>query len=134
MSTPARRKASTTVNEAIARPVRTGPQAVIAFAIVEFIDSFINDLTEKQYGAAVGLLVLILAGVQVLLENWSGKAFFRRVPPETVPVVENIEPEPESPGMEEHEEDVEGNVGDPVAPDHNLDPDTFDEEAEEEVR
>lgn len=84
MSTPARR-AKTGVSEAIARPVRTGPQAVVAFAVVEFIDSFINDLTEKQYGAAVGLLILILAGIQVLVENGLGKTIFRKLPSEQVP-------------------------------------------------
>ena len=83
---------TTRVSEAVARPVRTGPQAVAAFAIVEFIDSFINDLTEKQYGAAVGLLVLVLAWLQVVTENFLGKAFFRAVPQhrtKTVPVVED---------------------------------------------
>lgn len=74
------------VSETIARPARTGPQAVVAFATVEFIDSFVRDLTEKQYGAAVGLLVLILAGVQVMIENGVGKAIFRAVPPKHVPV------------------------------------------------
>lgn len=68
---------STRVNEAIARPARTTPQAVVAFAIVEFIDSFINNLTEQQYGAAVGLLVIILAGVQILIERGVGAAFLR---------------------------------------------------------
>lgn len=78
----------TRVSEAVARPARTGPQAIVAFAIVEFIDSFINDLTEKQYGAAVGLLVLILAGLQVLAENRLGKAVMRSVPPKDVNVVD----------------------------------------------
>lgn len=68
---------STRVNEVIARPARTAPQAGVAFALVEFIDSFINDLSEKQYGAAVSLLVILFAAVQVALERGIGTAFLR---------------------------------------------------------
>lgn len=133
MSTPARRKAVTRVSEAIARPARTGPQAVIAFAIVEFIDSFISDLTEKQYGAAVGLLILILAGLQVLVENWSGKAFFRAVPPTKQPVVDTVPEEPKDDPDEivfedEHPDEL---AGEPVDPEHSLDVDSFAEEQED---
>lgn len=83
---------TSTVSEVVARPVRTGPQAVVAFAVVEFWDSFIQDLSEKQYGAAVGLLVILLAGLQALVENWRGKAFLRKVPPKDVPVVDDTPP------------------------------------------
>lgn len=135
MSTPARRKAVTRVSEVIARPARTGPQAIVAFTIVEFIDSFINDLTEKQYGAAVGLLILILSGLQVLVENWSGKAFFRKVPPTEQPVVDTVPTEPKKAKEPLLEDDnPEEFVGDPVEPEHSLDVNSFVEVDEEESR
>lgn len=81
--------ADTQVSDKVARPVRGGAQAVVAFAIVEFWDSFFQDLTEKQYGAAVGLLVIILSFTQVLVENWTGKAFLRRIPERATPVTDN---------------------------------------------
>lgn len=76
------------VSELIARPIRTLPQAAIAYAIAEFWDSFINDLTEKQYGALVGILVILLSALQIAVERLSGLALFRKTGP--VPVTNKI--------------------------------------------
>ena len=80
-----------TINEVVARPARTAAQAAPAWVITEFIDAFIWNMDDRQYGAAVALLTMILSYGLAAYENYSGKGFLRRVPPKEVPVVDNKE-------------------------------------------
>lgn len=66
------------VREPVARAARTAMQATPAFIVTEFIDSFFLDLSEKQYGALVGLLTLVFAFLQTATENKFGYALFRK--------------------------------------------------------
>jgi len=78
-----------TVSEVIARPTRTAVQATPSFAVTEFIDAFLYDMSDRQYGALVVLLTLIVGLVQNAVENYSGKGFLRKVPPTDAPVVDH---------------------------------------------
>ena len=76
-----------TVSESVARPARTAIQAVPAGAITEFVDAFIYDMSDRQYGAAVVLLTLLFGWAQAAFENHRGEALWlRRVPPTDTPV------------------------------------------------
>lgn len=77
----------TEVPETVARPVRTTVQLVPAAVITEVIDAFFWDLDERQYAALLGLLTILFSFLQVVLENHTGKAFLRQVPPKEVPLV-----------------------------------------------
>lgn len=77
----------TRVSEAIARPARTAIQAVPAGAITEFVDAFLYDMTDRQYGALVVLLTLLFGWGQAAFENYRGAGlWFREVPPAEQPV------------------------------------------------
>lgn len=71
---------------AITRPARTAIQATPAFAVTEFVDAFLYDMTDRQYGAAVVLLTLVIGWAQTLVENRTGRGLLRDVPPTTDPV------------------------------------------------
>jgi hypothetical protein len=77
------------VNEAVARPVRTVVQMAPSGVITEFIDAFVHNLDDRQYAALFALLTLLIGFAQTALENRTGKAFLRTVPPRAVPVVDN---------------------------------------------
>lgn len=79
-----------TIGENVARPLRTGVQAVPAYALVEFVDAFIHDMTERQYAAAVVLLTMLISLIQTTIENGIGKAFLRRVPPTDAPIIDDF--------------------------------------------
>ena len=70
----------------ITRPARTALQATPAVAIAAFIDAFLYDMTDVQFGAAVGLLTVVIGWTQTLAENVSGRALLRDVPDPTDPV------------------------------------------------
>jgi hypothetical protein len=76
------------VSESIARPVRTALQLGAATTITELMDAFVNDLTTQQYGALVASLTLVLSCAQAALENHTGKALLRSIPPREVPVTD----------------------------------------------
>lgn len=76
------------VNPAIARPLRTATQLATSTAVIEFIDAVIYDMNDRAYFASVGLLVIVLSSVQVLVEDYFGKAFLRRIPEPDTPVVD----------------------------------------------
>ena len=59
------------------RSVRTALQAGIAGIIVEFVDAFFYDLSDRQYGAAVALLTILLTYVQNLVEEHRGAGVLR---------------------------------------------------------
>lgn len=84
-----------TSNTAISGPVRTATQAVPAAVIVEFIDAFAYDFSEKQYVAAVGLLLLVISFVQNLVEMTKGSALFKKDEPLA------LEPSVTTPGVTE---------------------------------
>lgn len=80
--------ATSTVSEVFARPARTAIQGGVSTVITEFIDSFLYDMTDKQYFALAALLTLVISAAQALIENRTGKAILRSVPPVEAPVVE----------------------------------------------
>lgn len=69
-----------------ANAARTTMQAGPAWVIVEFVDAFFYDMSDRQFGALVALLFIGLSYVQVVLENYAGRAFFR-LPVTKAPVV-----------------------------------------------
>ena len=77
------------VSESIARPVRTALQLGAATTITELVDAFLTDLDAKQYGALVAGLTLVLSCVQAAVENSTGKAVLRSIPPREVPVADD---------------------------------------------
>jgi hypothetical protein len=77
------------VSEAIARPTRTALQLGAGTVVTELVDSFITDLDAKQYGALVAGITLALSCLQAAVENRTGKALLRSVPPREVPVAED---------------------------------------------
>ncbi len=79
------------ISDAVARPVRTATQGGLGWLIVEFIDAFLWNMDERQYGAAVALLTVIISWVQTQVENRAGTAFLREMPPREVDVVEKNE-------------------------------------------
>lgn len=91
------------VSQAVARPTRTFVQLSSSAVLTEFVDAFIRDLTDRQYGALLSLLTLVIGTGQVLIENATGKGFLRKPEPPEKPVAitEDAEPEAEdlaSPG------------------------------------
>ena len=59
----------------IANPIRTATQLVPGVVITEFIDAFIHDLSEKQYAALIGILLLATSYAQNLWEQRKGIKF-----------------------------------------------------------
>lgn len=80
--------ATTKVSEALARPVRTGVQGSAGWVGTEFIDAFIYNMNDRQYGIMVVVLTIAFGWIQVLAENYFGKALLRKVPAPQVPVVD----------------------------------------------
>lgn len=78
------------VSQSVARPVRTATQLATAGVLVEFVDSFFIDFSDRQYAAAVALLTIVLGWIQVVVENRAGKGFLRtpEPPEQKVDVVE----------------------------------------------
>ena len=74
------------VSQSVARPIRTGVQLLSATVIVEFVDAFFLDFTDRQYMAAAGLLTMLIGFVQVKVEDSTGKAFLRQPSPPAGPV------------------------------------------------
>lgn len=63
--------------QSIANPARTGVQMGAAAIIVEFIDAFFYDLSERQYAALVALLILVVSFVQNLYEQYKDVYFLK---------------------------------------------------------
>jgi len=68
-----------TLPESITRPTRTAGQGAAAYAAVEFVDSWLYDMTDRQYAALVVALTIIIGWAQVAIEDWRGKAILRDV-------------------------------------------------------
>jgi hypothetical protein len=78
-----------TVSWAVAGHTRTLIQAGPSYALVEVIDAFLYDMSDRQFAALVVLLTLIIGFVQATVENGLQKAILRKVPPTEVPVVDD---------------------------------------------
>lgn len=80
----------TRVSTAVSAPIRTGAQLGVGFVLVEFVAAFLaTDWTERQYAAALGLATLLVTVAQHLIENRTGHAVLRDVPPTTAAVVDD---------------------------------------------
>lgn len=76
-----------TVSETVARPVRTAIQMAPAYVFTDFVDAFIHNLSDKQYGALFGVLTIALAWGQTAIEDARGRGWWlRNVPPKHVNV------------------------------------------------
>lgn len=81
----------TGIRDTIARPVRTAAQGGTGWLVVEFIDAFVYDMSDRQYGIAVALATVVLGYLQNVVENLSGVALLRDLPTKEVDVVEKDE-------------------------------------------
>lgn len=79
------------LTDAVGRPVRTATQGGTAWLLVEFIDAFLWNMDERQYGIAVALLTVVISYAQNLIENRAGVAFLRELPDREVDVMEKNE-------------------------------------------
>lgn len=79
------------VSEALARPARTAGQGTAGWVGTEFIDAFIYNMNDRQYGILVVVLTIVFGWIQVVVENYLGKAFLRRIPAVEVPVTDTDE-------------------------------------------
>lgn len=80
---------SSRVSTTVAAPVRTAAQLGVGYVLVEFVAAFFApDWSERQYLAALGLATLVVTALQHLVENRTGRAVLRDVPPTTAPLVE----------------------------------------------
>lgn len=79
---------SVRIGEPTARAFRTATQGGTAWVLTEFADAWLYDMTERQFGALVALLTLLLAWGQALVENHYGKGFLRAIPPKKVPLID----------------------------------------------
>lgn len=77
-----------TVNESVARPVRTVTQGVVAGALLEVIDSTVWNMPERTYAGLLVLLTALVGFIQVWSENRLGKAFLRQLEPKEAPLVD----------------------------------------------
>lgn len=67
--------------KAIANPTRTAVQLVPAGVITEFIDAWVYNMSDKQYAAMLGLLLLVFSYGQSLYENLKGRAIIKPASP-----------------------------------------------------
>lgn len=61
----------------VVNPTRTAVQLIPAAVLTEGVDSFLYDLSEKQYAALLGLLLLATSWIQNYMEYRKGKAFLK---------------------------------------------------------
>jgi hypothetical protein len=78
-----------TVSDAVARPARTGLQGGAGWVVAEFIDAFLWDMDDRQYGIAVVVLGSVISWIQNTVENHYGKGLLRQVPEPDPPVVDD---------------------------------------------
>lgn len=77
-----------TITEAAARPLRTAGQGGLGWIVTELIDAFAWDLTDRQYGVLVLAFGVLFSFVQTTVENRTGKALLRTIPPRRAEVVD----------------------------------------------
>ena len=78
------------VSQAVARPVRTGVQGGVGWVVAEFIDAFLWNMDERQYGILIVLVTMVAGWIQVLAENHFGKAFLREIPEPPAPPADEV--------------------------------------------
>ena len=79
------------ISEQVARPVRTGAQGGVGLILAQFIDAWLYDMTDTQFGTLVAVLTVVISGVMTFYEDFLGKGFMRDVPSKEVPVVDKNE-------------------------------------------
>lgn len=65
------------MSESLNRASRTVVQGTVAGALVEFVDAFIFDMSDRQYGAAIVALTMLLSYVQTFIEDKKGAGLLR---------------------------------------------------------
>lgn len=65
------------MKESINRASRTAIQGTLAGALVEFVDATIIDLSDRQYGATIVLLTMVISYVQTFVEDKKGAGLLR---------------------------------------------------------
>jgi hypothetical protein len=65
------------MSESLNRASRTVVQGTVAGALVEFIDAFAYDMSDRQYGAAIVLLTMTISYVQTFIEDKKGAGLLR---------------------------------------------------------
>lgn len=65
------------VQRSVSGPVRTAVQMVPSAILTEFIDAWLFDMTERQYVALSGLLLLVVSWAQNYFEQKKGIFFLR---------------------------------------------------------
>lgn len=78
---------SSYVSEKVARPARTIMQASPALAITEVIDAFAYDMNDRQYGALVMALTITFSWLNVVIEDYRGRALLREANETAVPTL-----------------------------------------------
>jgi hypothetical protein len=68
------------VSDSVARPIRGAIQGGAGWVGTEFIDAFLWDMNDRQYGIAVIVLGTLFSWIQNLTENRLGMAILRDVP------------------------------------------------------
>lgn len=96
-----------TVNQAVARPLRTAGQGTVAEITIQVIEAFFYDLNEAQHVALLGALTIAYGVIQVLIENKTGKAVLRYIPPTDAPVISTTSETPEQTDNRPRPEDGE---------------------------
>lgn len=81
------------VSDAVARPARTTVQMGLGAVIVEFLAAFWLTFDERQYAISVVVAGIVVGFLQVLIENRTGAALLRRVPPVKVPLADGPPPD-----------------------------------------
>ena len=76
------------VSDAVARPVRTAVQGGVGWVATEFIDAFLWDMDDRQYGISVIVLGSVISWFQNLAENHFEVGFMRDVPERDPKVVD----------------------------------------------
>lgn len=78
-----------TVSDTVARTTRTAGQLIPAVVFTDVVDTFIVDLTDRQYGVFLAALTLLISWGQNAIENYRGKGFLREMPPPQVPIIDD---------------------------------------------
>lgn len=74
--------------EKLARPTRTALQGGAGGALAVLIDETFYDLTDAGLMALALVLTTFIGWVQVTIEDYTGRALLRSIPPTEVPIVE----------------------------------------------
>lgn len=115
----------TVVSTTIANPIRTAAQGGAGWLATEFIDAWIYDMNDRQYGIAVLVIGALVSLVQNYVENRTGKAILRDIPQPDAPIVETGTPVEDTSGDDELVDELDGHENDdlpaePVPPTESV--------------